>query len=384
MSDDFGWGWVIGGALALIAGGGVGYGIYEHNRANEEEKKRQDTNYAWQEDKNDWQEKEAGYIQTIQGVTDKLEKSQDQVEHLLSEFVKNNPNCTPDDINAMRDLFGIFANDGAKVFATVRHNNDGTDIFPTITHRSEYLIADERIQTAIEICSALQDAPQIKQDSFKKFQIDSLKERLSSRLEQRERQKKATEQWQSIIDSYKNNVPIQAIPKRQNSGGFVCLIEENRMAFMPKSHAPVNCLIDQPIAVLILEADDDSRKVIISARKLKEKTDFDSFVRDNPIGTKISGKIVHILGEECHAALISLGGDDICGYLPKGNVIGHSLSIGGFFTLGQTIEVYIKNIDASTQRILLSMYKPETGNSKDKVRGKHSGRKNNIKPRRNA
>lgn len=382
MSDDFGWGWVIGGALALLAGTAAGWGVYEHNRYNEEKKKRQDTEYDWQKEKNTWQEEKAELIQTIQTQTDKFEKSQDMVDHLLAEFEKNNPNCTPDDITEMRDLFGIFADDGAKIFTTVKRK-DGVEIFPTVTHRNEYLLRNETIQAAIKICSALQDAPQIKQDSFKKFQIDSLKQRLSFRLEQRERQKKATEQWQQIVDSYKNDIPIQAIPKYQNKGGFICLIEENRMAFMPKSHAPTNCIIDHPIAVLILEADDDSRKVIISARKLKEKIDFDAFIKNNPIGTKISGKIVHILGEECHAALISLGDDDICGYLPKGNVIGHSLRIGGFFTIGQTIDVYIKNIDASTKRILLSMYKPATQKSKDKIRCKHYGRKNNKKLWRN-
>lgn len=363
MEECPGWAWVAGGILALLGGAAAGWGIYEHNRANEEKKKRQDTEFDWQKSEYHWQNKERDFARNLQAEANKRKKLQEMMNSLLCEFEARNANCTPDEIDSMRNIFSIFANDGANIYATQNENK-------------EYLLSDDMIRCALEICTALQNSPQLKQISVESnpftsfplgntfdpilFQIESLKRRLNCRLADREKQRVITEEWQRIENAYHKNTSVQVVPDRRNKGGYICSIGSCYNAFMPNSHVTDNCVTGQPLDVLIREADTNSRKVIVSAKELKDRIDFEAFSNSNPVGAKILGKVVHILGDECHAALVSIFGDDICGYLPKTNVIGHPLQLDeSVFSLGQEIEVYIKKIDNETRRVLLSMYAPQ-------------------------
>lgn len=68
------WGRILIGVLGLLAGAGAGYAIYEHNRANKEQKKRQDIEFGWQSSEAEWQEQERTYLNDLQNESKKREK----------------------------------------------------------------------------------------------------------------------------------------------------------------------------------------------------------------------------------------------------------------------------------------------------------------------
>lgn len=365
------WGWIVLGVVGLAAGAGVGWGIYEKNRANKEQKKRQDTEFDWQNSEANWQNRERGLIIDLKGEAEKREKLQQTLDSLLTEFEHQNPSVSPAEANSMREIFNVFASDGANIYST--HNNG-----------NEYLLSDNTVRRAIDICTTLQNDPNLQRsdlgnaDFFRRnptllgnnsaddllLQINNLKQRLSLRLADEESRKNAAEEWSKIVDSCQKGTPVTVTPIRRNKGGFICAIGRIYSGFLPNSHSGDSCLINQPIEVLILDADDGSRRVIVSVRELKRRTDFDNFFANKPIGYMVSGKIVKILGEDGHAALVSIADSGICGYLPKSNVIGHPLRLDGFFTVDQSVNVYVKKIDFAERHVLLSMYNPLSRSSK--------------------
>ena len=329
-------GWIAAGVVAVI-GGGVA--IYEYCQAEDEKKKRSDAESKHCKEKAKWQRKHAGLLNTLDEETKKRTKLQNMVDELLKGYEQQHENCTSEEIDSLKAIFDIFVDDGASIFAFDKNK--------------KFVLSDQQINMALEVCSA------VKKSSLADNQLSSrityLEQRLRTRLTDIETQKKT---WQLIEDNCKNQVSIQAIPKFQNKGGFICSIGENNLAFMPNSHFTDQCAIDKPVDVLIISADSDSRRVIISAKELKAKVDFEAFAQNNFPGTKISGKIVCILGEESHAALVSISDNNICGYLPKSGVIGHPTCLDeNIFTVGQTIDVYVRKIDDKKQHVLLSMYK---------------------------
>ena len=349
------WGRILIGVLGLLAGAGAGYAIYEHNRANKEQKKRQDIEFGWQSSEAEWQEQERTYLNDLQNESKKREKDQQIIDSLLKMMEEQNLCTSPDEINSMQKVFNVFANDGANIYSKDSKN--------------DYLLSDSTIQRAIDICTALQNAPNLQSDlqanGLLLFKINMLKSQLSIRLADNASRKMAAEAWQKIVNSFQKKRPILVTPIRENKGGFICSIEGIYNAFLPNSHSGDHCTINQPIQVLIINADDNSRKVIVSARELERKMEFETFISNNPIGSMISGKIDKILGEEGHAALVLITDNGLCGYLPKANVLGHPFRLDdNIFSINQEICVYIKKIDSVKRHILLSMFKPSLRNSK--------------------
>lgn len=339
------WGWILLGVAGLLAGAGAGYALYEHNRANNEQKKRQDTEFEWQKREAEWQETESTLLNDLKNEGKKREESQQKIELLLKKLEEKKPSTSPDEINSLRKVFYIFSNDGANIYSKDSNHN--------------YLVSNETIQLAIDICTALQNDPNLQSDLGLSTKVTILKSNLSLRLADNVSRQKATETWQKIVDSFQKELPILVTPIRKNKGGFICSMEGIYNAFLPNSHADDHCIISQPIQVLIISTDDDSRKVIVSSRELERKMEFETFISNNPTGTMISGKIIQILGEDGHAALISITENGLCGYLPKANVLGHPLRLDdSIFSINQEIRVYIKKIDAVKRRILLSMFEP--------------------------
>lgn len=70
------WGWILLGVAGLLAGAGAGYALYEHNRANNEQKKRQDTEFEWQKREAEWQETESTLLNDLKNEGKKREESQ--------------------------------------------------------------------------------------------------------------------------------------------------------------------------------------------------------------------------------------------------------------------------------------------------------------------
>lgn len=355
MSDSNPIAWIVGGVVTVLFGAVTGWGIYENDRANKEKKERQATEIKLQNTHYSLQETKKTYLKMVNEEIKKRDNLQRMLTKLLNEYKKRNVNCSDEDIDSYQKVFSIIADDGSQVFTT-RKDND-------------YLLNEDTIKKTRDFCSAIQNAlnqqhitendPLFTRRDELKSGIENLELRLNIRLENREKQRAFAEEWQSLVDCYNKDASIQVIPKCQNKGGFICSFGENCTVFMPNSHATESGALNRPIDVLILGVDNDRRQAVVSAREYKKIADFKKFAENNPPGKKVSGKIVHILGEERHAALISFRGYDICGYLPATNMIGHPAQLDKVgFALEQKLDVYVKKTDLNNQRILLSMYPP--------------------------
>lgn len=343
MSDNHPLVWVGAGIALLIIGGLSGWGFYEHHQKNKERKKGQDTEFNHQKDKKSWQQEKDELASKFSEEVQKRTDLQIIVDRLLEEYKKHHISFTNEEI----DSLNIIVNDGADIFT--KKNN-------------VYLLSDLTIKKAMEMCSEIQKTLQQQKESRNSqllSYIDDLNRRLSTRLYDSQKQNKYAAEWQKIKESYNEEVSIQVIPKFKTNGGFICSFGEYSSVFMPFSHSIPACVIGQPLNVLILGIDYDRRHAVISAREFKKRTDFDRFVKNNPPGTKVSGKIACVLGEERYAALLSFPGYSMCGYLPASNVLRHPAQLNKDYVPERPLDVYVKKIDTNKHSILLSMYAPQ-------------------------
>jgi hypothetical protein len=346
MSDNHPLVWVGAGIALLIIGGVSGWGIYEHNQKNKARKKGQDAEFNHQKDKKSWQQEKTEYARMIFEETQKRTDLKIRLNRLIGELEeakKHHVFFTDDEIASLN----IIVSDGADIFT--KKNN-------------VYLLSDHTIKKAMEMCSEIQKTLQQQKESQNSdlfSYLEDLNRRLSIRLYASKKQTKYAEEWQTIMESYKEETSIQVIPKFKTNGGFICSFGEYSSVFMPFSHSISACAIGQPVNVLILGIDYDRRHAVISAREFKKRTDFERFVKNNPPGTKVSGKIACVLGEERYAALLSFPGYSMCGYLPASNVFRHPAQLSKDYIPERPLDVYIKKIDPNKHSILLSMYAPQ-------------------------
>lgn len=165
--------------------------------------------------------------------------------------------------------------------------------------------------------------------------------------------------WDELEDAYKEDKTISVKIKEVVKGGLVGYVSSARV-FMPASQTSakrlenIDVLVGQTLEVKIIEFNKDDKKVVVSRRIIEEKilkNEEDKVLRSFSVGEKRTGKVSKILK---FGAFVDLGG--IEGLIHINELAWTRVKkVEDILSIGDTVEVYIKDIDLDKSRLALSL-----------------------------
>lgn len=165
--------------------------------------------------------------------------------------------------------------------------------------------------------------------------------------------------WDELEEAYKDDKTISVKIKEVVKGGLVGYVSSARV-FMPASQTSakrlenIDILVGQTLEVKIIEFNKDDRKVVVSRRIIEEKilkNEEDKVLRSFGVGEKRTGKVSKILK---FGAFVDLGG--IEGLIHINELAWTRVKkVEDILSIGDTVEVYIKDIDLDKSRLALSL-----------------------------
>lgn len=169
----------------------------------------------------------------------------------------------------------------------------------------------------------------------------------------------AIKAWDKLEESYDKNKIISVKIKEVVKGGLVGYVDSIRV-FMPASQTSakrlenIDVLVGKIVDTKIIEFNKSDKKIIVSKRIAEEesiKKEEDKLLRTLNIGDKISGKVSKILK---FGAFVDIGG--IEGLIHINELAWTRVrKVEDILSIGDTVEVYIKDIDLSKSRLSLSL-----------------------------
>lgn len=169
----------------------------------------------------------------------------------------------------------------------------------------------------------------------------------------------AIKAWDNIEEIYKEQKIIEVKIKEAVKGGLVGFAFGVRV-FMPASQCSakrlenIEVLVGETLEVKIIEFDKEARKVIISRRIVEEeiiKRDEVKIFKTLKAGEKKTGKVTKILAFGAFVAI-----DGVEGLIHINELAWTRVKkVEDILSVGDTVEVYIKDIDLDKRRLSLSL-----------------------------
>lgn len=163
--------------------------------------------------------------------------------------------------------------------------------------------------------------------------------------------------WERIEAARDSNEPLSGPVTKAVKGGVV--LDLGVRAFLPTSLFPEGCtdageLVGRDAEVLVVEADRDGDRVVVSVRDLerrRRRARERDLLRSLEPGARVEGTVVST-GE--HGAVVDLGG--VRGLVHRSELTwGHLRSVTDVVTVGDRIEVVVLEVQRSKRRVSLSL-----------------------------
>ncbi len=163
------------------------------------------------------------------------------------------------------------------------------------------------------------------------------------------RQLAVKQAWQKVGEIAESGETVQILITGVNKGGVVGEVEGLR-GFIPRSHLSeqdnLDSLVGQTLTANFLQVEEENNKLVLSQRKLARAQAMSKI----ETGALLEGKVVKI---QPYGAFISLSG--VTGLLHIKQISNNPVaSLSTLLTVGQTIKVYVAEVDEYQNRISLS------------------------------
>ncbi len=161
-----------------------------------------------------------------------------------------------------------------------------------------------------------------------------------------------------LMDAFKNHIPVEGKVSREMKGGFEVTISGGMRAFCPFSQMGIRrdenkeAYVGASMVFFIIEC--DRRDVVLSRKEIVEKERQEKIAALKETlqeGHKVRGVVTSI---QKFGAFVDIGGVE--GLLPVSELAwGRTEKVSDLLSVGQPVEVLVKNLDWDNRRISLSL-----------------------------
>ena len=169
----------------------------------------------------------------------------------------------------------------------------------------------------------------------------------------------AIKAWDKLEDIFKVNKTFEIKIKEAVKGGLLAYIDGIRV-FMPASQCAarrienIETLVGTTLEVKLIEFNKEDRKVVVSRRVIEEvakKAEEAKILRTIQAGENRTGKVTKILK---FGAFVNIGGVE--GLIHINDLAWTRVrEVEDILTVGDTVEVYVKEVDLARERLSLSL-----------------------------
>ncbi|WP_297518046.1 30S ribosomal protein S1 [uncultured Clostridium sp.] len=169
----------------------------------------------------------------------------------------------------------------------------------------------------------------------------------------------AIKAWDKLEDIFKENKTFEIKIKEAVKGGLLAYIDGIRV-FMPASQCAarrienIETLVGTTLEVKLIEFNKEDRKVVVSRRVIEEvakKAEEAKILRTIQAGENRTGKVTKILK---FGAFVNIGGVE--GLIHINDLAWTRVrEVEDILTVGDTVEVYVKEVDLARERLSLSL-----------------------------
>lgn len=161
--------------------------------------------------------------------------------------------------------------------------------------------------------------------------------------------------WERVEESLSNKTPLTGRVTKSVKGGFV--VDLGIRTFLPVSHVPDAmhaALVGSDQRVVVIEADRDKNRIVVSIRDLQRRESRDqerNALKALEAGKRVNGTIESIAD---YGAVVDL--DGARGLIPRRELSwGRVDSVGDVVKVGESVRVEVLDVNRTKRRITLSL-----------------------------